>query len=160
MEEKAYIDALGTVLGQNLELNADGNIVLSIDNDTLLMQWRPQLYAFQVQMAIGSPNLVGGAIFQKLLKANFLLYETGGASLSYSDEINMVFLEGMIYIQGLSTEEFIKQLEAFVQIADVWAEKLDNMNEEIQNEMAAKFEALEDSFMAENEPDPNSFVRV
>ncbi len=149
MEEKIYIDALTNALGQTIELSPEHNALISLDDADLFIQWRSRMQVFQVQMAIGKPNPIGGGIFKKLLSANFLLYQTGGASLSYNEELDMVFLENIISIQGIDGNEFVEQIEIFVQIRDAWVEKLNSLNEENQNIMINEFVDLENEIMNE-----------
>ncbi len=162
MEELAYIEALGKALQQNLELSQEGNILINFEDTSLFIQWRNPMTAFQVQIPLGSPSSLGGGIFKQLLCANFLLHQTGGACLSYNEEVDTVFLEHIIPIQGMEVNEFVEQVEIFTQIAEMWTEKLHAMNRENIEYMAQNIAEFDKEIQeeAEHESDHVTLMRI
>ncbi len=144
MEAQAYMDALGRALNTTVELDENNNAIIDFEEASLFILWRNEMQSFQMQIAVGEPNAQNPNIFKKLLAANFLLQDTFGTSLSYNETIDTVFLENIIHINSISDEEFVKEVEVFVRISDIWADKLSAMNEEEENTSTADMKELFD----------------
>ena len=62
-----------------------------------------------------------------LLSANVLFRGTGGASLGVAPEDGMVTLCWKSPMQGMSEGEFVASVEDFLNLADNWAKRLENV---------------------------------
>lgn len=161
MEAQIYIEALGKALQQNIQLDEDGTLIISIDEVPLLMQWRSVDNVFQLQMSIGALPYKGAtALYPKLLAANFLAMQTAGAFISYNEEVHHAFLEGVIPVHSATDpQEFVESVERFVHNVDAWTTRFADMRAEV---MAQADEALEqDTSLDEPETiNPALFLRV
>lgn len=145
MENQLYIDALANALGQELSLDQNGTLVLSIDDVPLLIQERAG--HFHLQMPIGGITPVDKlAVMTELLSANFLLHKTGGGALSYNADANTVFLEYPITTAQLDADGFVSGVEDFTHMADAWMAKLEEMNTATEARVAKAMDELEAEF--------------
>lgn len=130
-EAKAYLEVLSKELGLDIDFSTSNSAAFNLDGNTVLLQWRAFDNSFVVYSELGS--LAGWndeAVCRQLLSANFLLMETEGATLSYDMNANKVGINYVLPLQGLSSEEFLQQLNAVLVLAEKWQENLRAMQKE------------------------------
>ncbi len=147
MEVQSFITALSNELKQELSLDGNNSLILTIDEIPLLIQWRPELNLFHLQMDIGEVSAMGGRnILAELLEANFLAIETAGAFISYNSTIAHAFLENSVFVQGLLVEDFLKEIENFIYVVDAWRVKLDELNKKVETQAIKDIKATAQSW--------------
>lgn len=143
MENSPYIKALGELIGQDLVLDAHGSLAFALDGVPLLIHWQENSQAFLLHMDIGRPTTYGGgAVFSRLLGANFLLSETSGAAISFNESSGIASLECLLFVSGLDASQFLTRVEHFVVQVDRWKEQLAEWNTEIEEQISAVLDTL------------------
>jgi hypothetical protein len=168
MEIQRYIDALSTVLGQEVRKNEHGLHAFILDNVPVMLHFRPVDSSCLLHMEIGYPTTFGNGILSRLLGANFLLAETHGAAISLDERTGLAFLEYVFPVMSLDGPGFVAQVEGFVALADVWTKRLQEWNREIESEVDTQlgtlFLSLEHGDEAtdsdQSGPSSNSMLRV
>ena len=156
MEAKPYFDALSLALGLELPPSSLKSLTFQIDGRGLILQWLENPRAFICYAELGS--LAGwneGDICRTLLGANFLLAETEGAALSLNAADNTVGLNYFFPVYGMAGQDFVTLVNNFVELADLWREKLATLNAE-QEERARS--ALSAPAASASEENPDSFL--
>lgn len=69
-------------------------------------------------------DISGDIILRKMLEANHLFAETGGASLSVDPETLQASIQQSVWIDLLDFDDFMIRLEAFVSLATEWGRKI------------------------------------
>lgn len=168
MEMQSYIDALSTVLGQEVQKNEHGLHAFILDNVPVMLHFRPADSTCLLHMEIGYPTGFGNSIMSRLLSANFLLAETHGAAISLDERTGLAFLEYVFSVATLDGPGFVAQVEGFVALADIWTKRLQKWNQEIESEVDARLGTLFEELERGDEPmesthiesSPNTMLRV
>lgn len=153
----AYAEAIGREIGRDLRLSKTGSLFFELDGRGLLLQWQEASRSFVVYVEIGP--LAGwrdGEVCRRLLSANFLLVQTRGGALSYDAAANMVGLNYVLPVYGVSPEEFVRNVNAVIVLADEWKAELVRLCAEQEKAVAADQEqiAAADSAPAGDVPPP------
>lgn len=143
MHNSPYITALGDLVGQDLKLDTNGLLAITLDGVPLLFHWQEHAQAFLLHMDIGRPTTYGGGkIFSLLLGANFLLSETKGAAISFNKYSGIASLECLLFVHGLDSSQFLTRVEHFVAQVDRWKEQLAAWNTEIEEQISMVLDSL------------------
>lgn len=131
MSTRTFAQELATALGlqagiSDLILDENGACALKDESGLVVTIEHPegsdQLY---VCAPVGSvPTGDEDEIFRKCLTANFLGFETGGASLALDDSRNELVLWFTYPLAALTTENFPPMISRFLKTAQEWRQKL------------------------------------
>jgi hypothetical protein len=103
------------------EVAEDGLCVLQIGEQPICIKWLPQAGNALILADLGPiPEHGREAFYERLLKANHALFETGGTALSANRDMNMVALQYMAPVELLDGQRFLKIMENFVAVAVRW----------------------------------------
>ena len=70
------------------------------------------------------------ALLSRLLSANFFMHNGRGAALSISPSTDVVGINTVVFMDGLTPEAFLKEADAFLRYADAWRQTLGKMKAE------------------------------
>ncbi len=145
-----HIKALEQVLGQQMETDGKRTYVVTLDGVPLLLRFVEAEELFLLHIEIGYAQTAGGIVHTQLLGANFLLSETGGAALSLNTQSGMAALEMPLSVAGKLPEFFVEQVEHFVNLADIWTQKLKEWNEQACEQVNSQLDAIMQESMSDN----------
>jgi len=121
MEFKDLIDALGKKLGLELEVSAEGDCTLGVDDMTLTIQHLEEVDVVAVWGKIASAPPQGQEqLYAAMLEANHLFKGTGGATISREQDSGDFFLCRVDEMKSLDSDQFVDRLERFVNTLEAW----------------------------------------
>lgn len=124
-EADALVAALGHAIGiPSLALDDDGNCLLRFDGTVVMLESEPEAQRLVLHAAIGTAPAHGReAVFARLLEANLLWKDTGGATFAYDPRSGRVLL--MQAVPGATAPAVFPDLVArFVDAAEAWTARL------------------------------------
>ncbi len=90
---------------------------------------QPDQASLVMYVDLGEPPAWGSSIpfYESLLAANFFGAGTGGAHLGMNRDAGMVALSRQLPLASLSGQELLQELEAFVNLAERWKSRLEEL---------------------------------
>ena len=128
MEFIELIQDFGAKFGiEGIQTDGNESLKLTIDDMTLEIFLAPDRKTVFLCSEFGNPPPDGESQFnQIMLKANFLLQSTQGATLAQNPETNGYVLNKPVPLLGLDLDSFCEIVEAFVNQIEEWSRLLDN----------------------------------
>ncbi len=139
-----FTEALSRQLGFPLEPSKDGAVFLSMEEGALMIQPLESSRQALLYATIGVPTpFRRREVLTALMEANLFLLETHGAALSYDARNEMVGLNLLLPLDGLSTEAFVNTVDGMVQSAAAWRDRLREMNRQAEDRVREAQSVLE-----------------
>ena len=128
MEFKELIQDFGDRFGiEGIQTDDDESLKLKIDDMTLEIFLAPDGKNVFLCSEFGNPPPDGELQFnQIMLKANFMLQSTQGATLAQNPETNRYVLNKPVPLLGLDLDSFCENVEAFINQVEEWNRLLEN----------------------------------
>jgi hypothetical protein len=135
------IQHLNEVTGLGLALDENNAAAFQYEGRNVLLQFQPELSVCLIHAEVGTlENAALPGAVNELLEANHLLSDTQGGALSWSRQTNVV---SMNFLASTATAEaFVNQLNRALSAADVWTERIIQINSEAQARMAEHLKRL------------------
>jgi hypothetical protein len=112
-----------TGLGE-LALDEDNYCALLIDDGLVInMEFDEQERQLVLYSLLGEPAVEPLAAYQRLLRANYLGRECGGATFGLRPD-NSVVLSQSMALPGLDLKDFTARLERFINEVEAWTKQL------------------------------------
>ena len=112
---------LTKTLGLDASQANDSLYMLEFDGLKLCFRLLPQAGTALLFADLGPlPEKGREALYERLLKANHALFETGGATLSANRNLNMVALQCMLPVETLDGQAFVRIVENFLAVGRRW----------------------------------------
>ena len=121
--------ALGRQVGiAQLGLDDAGCCALSFDTTVVNFELDEETHRLFLYADVGdAPRQLGEALYRDLLAANLLWRGTGGATLSLDEGRRRFVLAHAIPVERISEADFVETVERFVDIAETWGRRIDEI---------------------------------
>ncbi len=134
---------LNEVTGLCLALDADHAVSFDYRNRSVLLRFLPddQVCIAHIQLA----ELENAALPEapaRLLEDNFMLSNTGGGALSWSQETHMVALNFFLPMADADGGLFISRLNNMLAASDEWVERIHEINAQALADTAERLSSL------------------
>lgn len=127
MEATELITALGSALGIELKLDAEGTCAFSADETTITINHLGQFDVLVLSGDLGEPPPERlEALYEAMLEANHLFAGTGGATLSRDSETGHFAICRALPCRALDADSFYAQVEQFVSTVEAWTKLVAN----------------------------------
>ena len=126
----AVLDKINDLTGLNLTLDNNNAVTFNYKQRNVLLKFEEELNVCLLYCEIG---VLEAAALEKalpaILEANYMLYDTKGGSLSFLRENKLVSISFMLpFVESVSPDSFVNQINNALNIADEWYEKIQNFN--------------------------------
>ena len=138
-----FVKALSQALGAELEASPEGALFLPQEEGAVLIQWLEAGRRVLFYAEVGAPTTFRrGDVFANLLEANLFLAQTRGTALSFDSGNNMIGLNLLLPIDGLSQEDFVNAVDNLIAAAAAWRAELSRLNRQAEEETDRQQEAV------------------
>ena len=147
MEAAELITALGSNLGIELKLDADGACSFGADDMIITINHLEQLDALVLSGDLGEPPPERlEALYKAMLGANHLFAGTGGATLSRDPETGHFAICRALPCVTLDADSFYAQVERFVSTVEAWTKLVANFRAAAPEVPPNETQGLNDAF--------------
>ena len=147
MEATELITVLGSTLGIELKLDAEGVCSFSADETAITINHLEQLDVLVLSGDLGeAPPERLEALYQAMLEANHLFAGTGGATLSRDPESGHFAICRALPCSALDAESCYAQVEQFVSTVEAWTKLVANFRAAVSEVPSNEVQDLNDAF--------------
>lgn len=147
----ACVQHLNEVTGLHLSLDADHATQFDYLGRPVLLRFLSEfdVCVVHAQLDALSESALPAALGD-LLEANFMLSNTHGGALSWSQETRMVALNFFLPLAGEDSQAFINRLNRILSVTDQWTQRIRQMNGQATESAAKHLASLRDGTVADH----------